>query len=740
MRGHRMPVRATANLWVAGILLVQSASTGPALATSRDLRGFTPANASTERALEQKFEKVPDAEHAQKELARLTSAPHLAGTEASHLEAEWLREQYAADGFDAEIVQYSVWMPLLKQRQLELLAPEKQQLATPEKPLEVDKDTFDARAVPGVNGYSPSGDVTGDVVYVNYGMIGDYRRLATLGVNVEGKIVLARYGEGYRGVKAKLAQEHKAAGLLIFSDPADDGYMAGDAFPRGPWRPMSGVQRGSILYTSTYPGDPLTPGVASTPDAHRLAPSEAKNLPQIPTLPINAQDAAVILSNMSGQAVPHGWQGGLPFTYHVGPGQARVHLRIEMEYAQRPIYDVIARMKGEDDNQWVVLGNHHDAWVFGAADPNSGTTVMVETARGLGELARNGWKPKRTIVMCEWDAEEEGLIGSTEWVEANEAELQKKAVAYINMDVGVTGPNFGGSATPSLKEFIRDVTRDVNDPHSGRSVYDEWKEYAAKEAGEPTGSARALPPASPKDETPLTELGSGSDFCAFFDHVGIPSLDIGSGGPYGVYHSLYDDFYWMKHFGDPTFAYHAEMARILGVLTLRLSQADLLPFDYTDYAEEASEAAKAIEKRVQSEKSSLDMKEVFAAAAAMQASSGRLDKVLRSMSAGAPDSAHLERLNRMLVLTEQDLLDPAGLAGRPWYRHTLFAPGIYTGYAAVVMPGITGALDAKDAAGAQQQTGEVAAALRRAATRLDAAAAIAESPSGALENGPGQGK
>jgi N-acetylated-alpha-linked acidic dipeptidase len=738
MTGRGLPARAAANLWVAGMLLAQCVSTAPALAAWRDLRGFTPANASVERTLEQKFEEVPDGEHAEKELARLTSAPHVAGTEASHQEAEWLREQYAADSFDAEIVQYSVWMPLLRERQLELVAPEKQQLASPEKPFEADKDTFDARAVPGVNGYSPSGDVTGDVVYANYGMLDDYRRLAELGVSVEGKIVLARYGEGYRGVKAKLAEEHKAAGLLIFSDPADDGYAAGDTFPRGPWRPMSGIQRGSILYTSTYPGDPLTPGVASTPGARRLAPADAKSLPHIPTLPINAQDAALILSNMGGQVVPRGWQGGLPITYHLGPGQARVHLRIEMDYAQRPVYDVIAKMKGEDDNQWVVLGNHHDAWVFGAADPNSGTAVMLETARGLGELARNGWKPKRTIVMCEWDAEEEGLIGSTEWVEANEAELQKKAVAYINTDVGVTGPNFGGSATPSLKGFIRDVTRDVKDPRSGRSVYDEWKAYAAKEASEPTGSARALPPASPRDETPLTALGSGSDFCAFFDHAGIPSLDIGSGGPYGVYHSLYDDFYWMKRFGDPTFAYHAEMARILGVLTLRLSQADVLPFDYTNYASEASEGAKAIEKRVQNEKSSLDMKEVLAAAAAMQASSERLDKNLRLLSMGAPDPARLERLNRMLVLTEQDLLDPAGLAGRPWYRHTLYAPGSYTGYAAVVMPGIAEALDSKDAALAQQQAGDVAAALRRATTRLDVAAASARVPSGASENGTQQ--
>ncbi len=731
--GKRSP-KAAARLWAAAMLLAQAIAPPPALAAPADLRGFSPADSSAERALEKQFEKVPDADHAQKDLARLTSAPHMAGTDASRLEAEWLREQYAADGFDAEIVTYSVWLPLLRQRRLELLTPEKRELATPEKSYPWDKDSYDTRAVPGVNSYSPSGDVTGEVVYANYGMAEDYQRLAAMGIGVEGKIVLARYGQGYRGVKAQLAQEHKAAGLLIYSDPQDDGYAAGDTFPRGPWRPMSGIQRGSILYTSIYPGDPLTPGEAATPSAHRINPAQAKSLPRIPTLPINAQDAAVLLGNLGGAPVPRGWQGALPFTYHIGPGQARVHLQVDMDYAQRPIYDVIARLKGADDNQWVILGNHHDAWVFGAADPNSGTAVMLETARGLGQLARSGWKPRRTIVMCEWDGEEPGLIGSTEWVEEHEAELRKKAVAYINTDVGVTGPNFGGSATPSLKELIRDATRDVNDPRSGRSVYAEWKAYAAREASEPSGSARALPPAGPDQQAPLGALGSGSDFCAFYDHAGIPSMDIGSGGPYGVYHSAYDDFYWMKHFGDPSFAYHAEMARILGVLTLRLAQADLLPFDYPAYAAEAAEGASALQKRARDEKSALDMAAVLAGAAAMRDSSARLEKALAGLLAAGPDAARWNDVNRMLVLAEQDLLAPSGLAGRPWYRHTLFAPGSYTGYSAVVMPGITEALDRKDVPAAQREAEQVAAALRRAAVRLDAAAAAA-SPANAAPPG-----
>jgi N-acetylated-alpha-linked acidic dipeptidase len=698
------------------------------------IRGFAASRVDAERRLEQKLRHVPDAEHAEADLRQLTAEPHMAGTEASHRTAEWLREKYRSYGFEAELASYSVWLPVPVEEKLELVKPEKKVLATPEEPFEGDKDTHDRRAVRGFNAYSPSGEVTSSVVYVNYGMPEDYRQLDDLGVKVEGKVVIARYGQGYRGVKAKLAEEHKAAALLIYSDPADDGYAAGDPYPHGPWRPMSGIQRGSILYTSIYPGDPLTPGAASTPDAKRLAPAEARTLPRIPTLPINAQDAAAILPHLGGAQVPHGWQGGLPFTYHVGSGQATVHLKLTMDYQQRTLYDVIARLRGSDDDEWVVLGNHHDAWVFGAVDPSSGTTVMLETARALGELARSGWKPRRTIVMCEWDGEEPGLIGSTEWVEGHLSDLQSKAVAYINTDVGVAGGDFNGSATPSLKDLVREVTRDVADPRAGRSVYEVWKERVARNGSKPSGMARSEPRAGQGPDVPMSALGAGSDFCPFLDHAGIPSIDVGFSGPYGVYHALYDDFYWMKHFGDPSFAYHASLARVLGTIALRLGEADVLPFDYEAYAVEIGNMAGDIEKRSQEAGAAqASLQAVVDAAAALKEAASRAGVALKSIPGSRLDAARANDLNRALVSVEQAFLAPDGLAGRPWYKHTLYAPGSYTGYAAVEMPGVSEALDRKDAETVRREAASVVEGLRRATARLDEVARLAKSAAQAAQ-------
>jgi N-acetylated-alpha-linked acidic dipeptidase len=691
------------------------------------IRGFAPARIAEERELEQKLRRIPDADHAEKDLRRLTIEPHMAGTEGSHRVALWLRDQYRSYGFDAEIVSYSVWLPLPVEVKIDLVEPERKALATQEDPFEWDKDTYDKRAVAGFNTYSPSGEITAPVVYVNYGMEEDYDKLAELGVSVEGKIALARYGRGYRGIKAKLAEEHKAAGLLIYSDPADDGYDAGDPYPRGPWRPMSGIQRGSILYTQAYPGDPLTPGVGATENAKRLTPAEATNLPHILTLPLNPQDASAILPHVGGLHAPSGWQGGLPFAYHVGAGQATVHLKLTMDYQRRMLYDVIAKLHGTDDEQWVVLGNHHDAWVFGAADPSSGTAVMLETARALGELARTGWKPRRTIVFCEWDGEEPGLLGSTEWVESNLAELQSKAVAYINSDVGVTGPNFGASAVPSLKEFVRDATRDVTDPRTGRSVYDVWKYRVQHGSPEKSGTAREELSGTHGGDVPLSNLGAGSDFCPFLDHAGIPSMDVGSGGDYGVYHSTYDDFYWMSHFGDPSFAYHAEMARIVGTLALRLDEADVLPFDYAAYAAEIGHAEEVLENRATAAGGAgFDMKPVSEAAAALTASAGRASAALAAAAAAPPSGKREQELNRALVTVEQALLAPEGLTGRPWYRHTIYAPGSYAGYAAVVMPGVSEAIDRRDNEIGKREVASLAAALRRAASKLDEVARLAK--------------
>ncbi|MGA8222738.1 MAG: M28 family metallopeptidase [Candidatus Acidiferrales bacterium] len=690
------------------------------------IRGFFPAHVEAERALEQKLRSIPDATHAENNLHHITAEPHMAGTEASHRVAEWLRDQYRGFGFEAEIVSYSVWLPMPREVKLDLVAPETAVLATHEEAFDVDKDTRDPRAVVGFNTYSPSAEITAPVVYVNYGMTEDYRTLESLNVSVEGKIAIARYGHGYRGIKTKLAEEHKAVGLIIYSDPQDDGYMAGDPFPRGPWRPMSGIQRGSVLYTEIYPGDPLTPGVGATPDAKRLAPADAANLPHIPTLPINAQDAAMILRNLGGPHVPKGWQGGLPFTYHSGPGEAVAHMKLVMEYQQRPLFDVVAKLPGTDDNEWVVMGNHHDAWVFGAADPGSGTAVMLETARALGELARSGWKPRRTIAMCEWDGEEPGLLGSTEWVEANRAELQAKAIAYINSDVGVDGPNFGASASPSLKDLIRDAAREVQDPHTGRSVYDAWRERATHTKEERFGNARPGPKPEASGETPIGPLGAGSDFCPFFDHAGIPSMDTGFGGDYGVYHALYDDFYWMKHFGDPTFAYHAALARIIGTIALRLDEADILPYDYAAYASEIAHASdELIARAIQENADAANIKSISEASAKLNASASRAAQALQGLSTSFLTVARQAEINRALAGVEQSLLAPNGLAGRPWYKHTIYAPGSYAGYAAEILPGPNEALDRKDSATFRTEAESLAAALGRAAESLDNIARLA---------------
>jgi len=691
--------------------------------------GFAPARVEMERQLEGKFRSIPDATHAENSLRHLTSEPHMAGTEASRRVAEWLRDQYQSFGFDVEIVTYNVWLPQPREVKLELTKPARKPLASPEQPFDGDKATYDERAVTGFNAYSPSGEVTAPVVYVNYGTPDDYRELAALGVSVEGKVALARYGRGYRGIKAKLAEEHKAAGLILYSDPEQDGYVAGDVYPRGPWRPMSGIQRGSVVYTQLYPGDPLTPGVAAIPGAKRIPPADAADLPRIPTMPINAQDAYLILESLAGKHVPRGWQGGLPFTYHVGPGDSEVHMKLVMDYAQRPLYDVIATLHGASDDERVVLGNHHDAWVFGAADPGSGTAAMLETGRALGELVRSGWKPRRTIVICHWDGEEPGLLGSTEWVEANRAELQAKAVAYINTDVGVAGPDFTASAPPSLKELLRDVAREVRDPETGGSVYDAWREQAARirENEHISGTGRQAPQVEASDDAPVEDLGAGSDFCPFFDYAGIPSIDMGFGGDYGVYHSLYDDFYWMKHFGDPTFGYHVALAQILGTVALRLDEADILPFDYAAYTSKIEHTATDVFTRASaiSQTDEDSMEPVLDAAARLSASAARASQALRAISAAPLDSPKAGQINHALAAVEQAFLAPEGLAGRPWFKHVIYAPGSYAGYAAELLPGEAEALDRKDSAALHHEAESLAAALLRASSRLDDVARLA---------------
>jgi N-acetylated-alpha-linked acidic dipeptidase len=565
---------------------------------------------------------------------------------------------------------------------------------------------------------------------VNYGMPDDYDKLAALGVSVEGKIVLARYGVGYRGIKAKLAEEHKAVGLVIYSDPVDDGAPVGETFPNGPWRPMSGIQRGSVMYTEIYPGDPLTAGVGATPPTtaaqnRKVAPADAANLTHIPTMPINAQDAAVILGEIKGPSAPREWQGGLPISYHVGPGDAELHMKLVMDYRERPIYDVIAKLHGSTDDQWVILGNHHDAWVFGAADPGSGTASMLETARALGDLASSGWKPRRTIVICAWDAEEPGLIGSTAWVEANRAELQAKAVAYINTDMGVTGPGFAAASTPSLRDLIRDVTRDVDDPNTGLRVYEAWGRHV-ESANQASSIMRDMPMPDTSGEVTPGTLGSGSDFSPFFDYAGIPSIDVGFEGDYGVYHSLYDDFYWMKHFGDPSFVYHATLARILGTMALRLDEADFLPFNYPAYGTEIEHRVTDLFLRTTRDADQDNLMPVLDASAHLSASAQEASRALRAISSVPLDPKTNQQINHALASVEQQLLAPEGLTGRPWFKNTIYAPGMYAGYAAEAIPGIREALDRNDSAMLAHEASSLTAALLRASARLDEVARMAQ--------------
>ena len=570
---------------------------------------------------------------------------------------------------------------------------------------------------------APSGDVTAEVVYANYGTPADFKKLAELGVDVKGKIVLVRYGANYRGIKVYDAQRAGAVGVLIYSDPADDGYARGDKYPRGPYRPDSAVQRGATQFLPIYPGDATTPGIASTPDlpdSKRIPADKIQaNWPSIPANPLSYKDAAPILEALAGKNVPHEWQGALPFAYHVGGAtRVTVHMHLEMDTKLRTIWDVIGVIDSTDAAQkddWVVAGNHRDAWVYGAVDPNSGTAAMLETVHGLGALLKQGWKPKRRIVVCSWDAEEEGLIGSTEWVEDHMTHLTH-AVAYFNTDVAVSGPNFNAAAVPSLKQFIREVTRGVSSP-AGGTVYDQWlktqtvnpNRRPADDEDEDASIAGKL------HEVRVGDLGSGSDFTPFLQHTGVPSTDIGSGGPYGVYHSVFDNYNWFIKNADPTFVYEQEMARVFGLELLHMADADVLPYDYEAYGRSISGYVSASEGRAKKEGLTLDTAALDAAASRFSAAG----TAVKARQTASPADA--VALNHALRSAEDALLNPAGLPHRDWYKHTIYAPGEFTGYAAVVIPGINEGIDAKDQSRTQAQVTALSEALNRSAAILEGA-------------------
>ena len=691
-------------------------------ASNAAIFGFRDSAAET--AIESRFLSVPDPKLAEEHLRTLTKAPHMAGTVEDKATADYVAQKFREAGLETEVVEYKVWMNYPAEISVDMTAPAGVEMHGPTRE-HVDNDPYqdDPRVVMPFSGMSPSGDVEADVVYANYGTPEDFEKLDKLKVDVRRKLVLVRYGQNFRGVKVFIAQEHGAAGVILYSDPADDGWRRGDKYPEGPWRPDTGVQRGSVGYMFEFPGDPTTPGIASVPslpDSQRISPEQSAQVPRIPVTPLSYHDAWPILQNLGGPDSPREWQGSLPFTYHIGPGPARVKMHLKQDYQFRTLWDVIGSVKGsESPDEWVVVGNHRDAWVYGAVDPNSGTTAMLEAVHGVGELLKSGWKPRRTLVFGSWDGEEEGLMGSTEWVEQHEADL-RNSPAYFNVDVAVSGPKFGSSAVPSLKQFLRDVTKVVPSPKGG-TVYEQWQQASQPSApstqspAEAIGDSRRSPVAPVKGDVPVGDLGSGSDYTGFLQHLGIPSADVGSSGPYGVYHSVFDNLAWFKKFADPDFVYEQQMARVLGIEAVRMADADILPYDYEEYGQEIAAYLDAAQKRSQDKfgERAPDFGAVNAAAHRFELAGG---KVLAKQRSAPREAA---RLNQALLDAERALLLPQGLPHRPWYRHAIYAPGEYTGYAAVVIPGVNEALDKGDSERARQELALLTAALERASKVLE---------------------
>ena len=678
--------------------------------TSSTLRGFTPQNSISQKKYEEAFKRLTSPEMCRRELRYLTEEPHLAGTENSYKIAQYLYNKYQEYGLDAQIYEYKVYLPYPIEVRVEMIAPTHYLAVGKEESWEWDKDSYETNIVAGFNAYSPDGDVTADLIYVNRGLPDDYRKLAEMGISVEGKIAIARYGGSYRGVKAKIAGEQGAIGLIIYSDPADDGYMKGDTYPRGPWRSADAIQRGTVKYIFQHAGDPLTPGWASTKEAHRIPITEATDLPKIPVAPLAYRDAEPLLKALAGPNVPKGWQGGLPFAYHIGPGLAKVHLKVRSEHKNRPIYNVIAKLRGaESPDQWVILGNHHDAWVYGAADPSSGTASLLEVARCLGQLAKEGHRPKRTIVFASWDAEEFGILGSAEWAEDLKAELQQKAIAYLNVDIATTGTEFYASAVPSLKPLVKEVVQTVMDPQTHQTVYEAWRQ-------------------DQENHVPrVGNLGSGSDHSPFIGHLGIPALSMGFYGPYGVYHAMQDTFYWMEHFGDPTFRYHVAMTQIWGIMALRLAEADILPFDYAAYADELLSHLKALQNENKHSTITKDRPErLRALLRKWEIIAANLHKDLTAQLESG-DPVETENINRSLQRLEQILTSESGLPLRPWFKHLAYAPGLHSGYAAVIFPGIQDALEMNDEEQASIEVDRLAEAFERMIEALEKIADVSDS-------------
>jgi N-acetylated-alpha-linked acidic dipeptidase len=667
-------------------------------AQSQDtILGFTHTGAAKQVAVEQKFKAIPTPDEERRQHRIFTSAPHLAGSERNNELARYIADEWRKQGLeDVVLRRYDVYSTAPKSSFLEMVAPVHYQASLHEHSYDEDPDTKDPAVSLAWMGMSLSGEITAPVVYAHSGNPADYELLRKNGIDVKGKIVLVRYSNpySYRGFKALTAQKEGAAAILIYSDPAEDGYKKGKVFPEGPWGPENHIQHGAITYDFMVPGDPLTPGWASVPGAKRIPVAEAVSLPKIMSLPLSWHDARPLLENMGGPVAPDDWQGGLPFPYHLG-GEARVHLKIEVDNSTKPYYVVEGRIRGSELlDEWVVLGNHRDAWVYGGVDPSSGTASMMEMTRALGQLAKQGIRPRRTLVVCSWDGEEIGLTGSTEWGEQFADELRKKAVAYLNVDSSTSGPNLDGSAVASLLPMLVETSHSLQDP-SGKSLYDAWKISETRKRRE-AKKTDAVTDAN----LPNTRIGSGSDHTVFLDFVGLPVMELGFDGDYGVYHSMYDDFYWMNHFGDPGYRYHTLMSQLWGVLALRLANADILPFDFASYARNIRQFVADMSK--DKDLSQLDLKAVSAQIDEFETAGKKLNEsVAAALASGTPDPKLAETLNRGLMQVERNWLNPEGIPGRPWFKHVLYGAR-YT-YAHLELPGLTEATEAGDWTTARQQ-------------------------------------
>jgi N-acetylated-alpha-linked acidic dipeptidase len=658
------------------------------LAAAPQLRmtGFTRSSAAQEQSFEKQLRAAVSPHQIRQFHRYLTAEPHPAGSKRNNDLAQWVASQWKQQGLeDVTIHGYDVLNSTPRKVSVELVSPVNFRASLREDPYPQDPDTKNPHASGSYLGYSASGDVTAPVVYAHSGNPEDYDYLRAHGIDVRGKIVLVRYSNpySYRGFKAYTAQKLGVAALLIYSDPAEDGYKQGKVFPNGPWGPASHIQRGSITYDFIEPGDPTTPGWASVPGAKHISPDEAVSMPHIIAVPLSWRDAQPILKNLGGPAAPKSWQGGLPFTYHLGGAQARVHVNVDMDTSIQPYYDVEARITGsEHPDEWIILGNHRDAWVFGGVDPSSGTASMLELTRDLGALLKKGIRPKRTLVFCDWDGEEYALTGSTEWGEQYAEELKKKAVAYLNVDSSASGPNFHGSAVGSLAPLLVEVSRDIKAP-SGGTLYDEWRASRVKELREPSIQDAALAE---------TRIGSGSDHTVFLNYLGITTMLLQFDGPYGVYHSMYDDFYWINHIGDPGYRYQALMSKLWGTLSLRLADSDILPYDFAFYAQQIRQFARDLDSSshvsAHASLASLDQH-----IDAFEAAAKSLDAATsQALASGEVDTAAGERLNQSLMQVERNWCDPEGIPGRPWFKHSLYAAR-YT-YAHLELPGMTEAAEA----------------------------------------------